>query len=254
MASVWFRCPVCGVQMQGDPRFPPLCPNSANHPRLPPGQLPQPVFVLPPRPPTWRERYQAYNRRRRSRAIKALGILFGIGLAFVVLGYAVHLVLVVVDPGLQSGPSPITEATFGGTIAAFQAKYGDPQPHGSGAARQWKVTINGIHVLVSVTPDSDTASDGQNHIIAMTIVPDGGFWSQSTAGQILSTFLPGDATYQKDQSVPGVGLARLYLSPDLGATFPASDFADSQGNLVSPGTFWAFFNPSLNGYVLKPGS
>jgi hypothetical protein len=60
MSLMWFRCPICGTQMQGDPRNPPICPNSANHPsisgQLPQtpqmmsGQLPQPSGELPTQP------------------------------------------------------------------------------------------------------------------------------------------------------------------------------------------------------------
>jgi hypothetical protein len=45
MAMMWFRCPICGTQMQGDPRNPPICPNSANHPPMS-GQLPQPPQMM----------------------------------------------------------------------------------------------------------------------------------------------------------------------------------------------------------------
>ncbi len=45
MSMMWFRCPVCGTQMQGDPRNPPICPNSANHPHIS-GQLPQPPRMM----------------------------------------------------------------------------------------------------------------------------------------------------------------------------------------------------------------
>jgi hypothetical protein len=187
--------------------------------------------------------------------LKLLGLMFVFGLVCLVLGIAVRAVLLVIDPAPPGAPSPITAATFGGTIAAFQAKYGDPQPAGSETSSQWKVTINGMHVLISVTPDAEQDSDGQDHIIAMTIGPDGGAWTQAIADQVLPTFLPGDATYQKEQNISGAGLAHLYQSPELGETFPASDFVDAQGNPVTPGAFWASFNTSVKGaYVLKLGA
>jgi hypothetical protein len=187
--------------------------------------------------------------------LKALGIMFLIGLICLVVLIPVYFILSIIDPARPGAPTLITGATFGGTIDAFQAKYGDPQPSGVKTTKAWKVTINGLHVLISVTPAAEEANDGQNHIMAMSIGPDSGTWSQSTADQILPTFLPGDATYQKDEQVPGVGLARVYLSPDLGETFAASDFVDAQGNMITPGTFMASFNTSLKGaYVLKLGA
>lgn len=253
MARVWFRCPICGTQMQGDPRFPPMCPNAANHPRLPPGPLPpQPLYVVVPRRRRRIFKLPPFTPQKQ-RSLMTAGMLLAGFLIFALVAsvFFIILSLVVPRPPAADVAAPITAATFGGTIAAFQTKYGDPQPAGSGAARQWKLTIQGIRVLLSVTPDAAEASDGQNHISAMTIGPDGGTWTQATADQVLPTFLPGDATYQQDQNVPGVGLAHLYVSPDLGATFPASAFADSQGHLVTPGTFWAAFQKGL--YVLKPG-
>ena len=254
MARVWFRCPICGVQMQGDPRFPPMCPNSANHPRMPPGHLPpQPLYVVVPR-----RRHRIFKfppfTPRKQRSLMTAGMLFGGFLIFALVAsvFFIILSLFLPHPPATSVAAPITDATFGGTIEAFQAQYGDPQPAGSGTARQWKITVNGIHVLLSVTPDAAESSDGQNHISAMSIGPDGGTWTQAMADQVLPTFLPGDATYQQDQNVSGVGAAHLYLSPNLGATFPASDFADSQGHLVTPGTFWAAFQKGA--YVLKLGA
>jgi hypothetical protein len=247
MASMWFRCPVCGTLVPGDPRYPPMCPNIANHPRVPLGQPRYQQVLLPARPPTWRERYRAYQARRRRQAWKLLGIFFGCMLIFLCVGIALRTILSVIDPGPPTQPHVITDATLGGTIAAFQAKYGTPQADGSGSTRAWKITIQGIPALISVTPANDAASDGQDHIIAIHIGPDGSTWNQSTADEVIQTFLPADATYQKDQEVPGVGTAQVYLSPDLGATFPASDFVDPQGHPVTPGTCWTAFNASQQG-------
>jgi hypothetical protein len=90
MARVWFRCPICGAQMQGDPRFPPMCPNSANHPRLLPGQLPpQPLYIV-------------VSRRRRifklppftpqkQRSLKTAGMLFA---GFLIFALVASVVLI----------------------------------------------------------------------------------------------------------------------------------------------------------------
>src|SRR5689334_17983559 len=107
VAIVWFRCPICGFQMQGDPRFPPLCPNTANHPQALPGQPLQPVVILPPRPLSWRERYLAYNRRRQIRGLKALGILFLIGLVCIVVLVPIYFILSIIDPARPGAPSLI---------------------------------------------------------------------------------------------------------------------------------------------------
>ncbi len=92
MARVWFRCPICGAQMQGDPRFPPMCPNSANHPRMPPGPLPlQPIYVV------------ATRRRRRifklppftaqkKRSLQTAGMLLA---GFLIFALVASVVLIV---------------------------------------------------------------------------------------------------------------------------------------------------------------
>ncbi|HEY7127346.1 MAG TPA: hypothetical protein VH540_25665 [Ktedonobacterales bacterium] len=257
MAWMWFRCPVCGTMMQGDPRSPPVCPNSANHPVLPPGQLPQ-QFSLGRAPESAWARFRRLPRGKQG----AIGLL-----AFVVLffgvGLAISPLLSIIASFAPAGAttptpaSPIVEATFGGTLSAFQAAYG-PSQAGTGATREWSITISrkGFFekALVAVTLAQTPSSDGQQHIMAMTIGPDGGVWSQDIADEILPMFLPNDAQSQQYQQVQGVGLADVYISAGLGATFPASDFAARPGGLAPPGTFWTFFDDTKAGtYTLMLG-
>lgn len=164
------------------------------------------------------------------------------------------------QPPMQRTPSVpqiITEATFGGTTDAFQATYGTPRPHGSGIMREFRFSGNGVAGFVRVTPSSDPSSDGRNHIRSLVVGPDSGTWDEGMAQKALALFLPGDAKYEKDKTVEG-SFFHLYLSPSLGATFPASDFISQvTGDSVTPGTFWAYFNPDnlLHGsYVLQLGA
>jgi hypothetical protein len=108
-----------------------------------------------------------------------------------------------------------------------------------------------------VTPHNDPSSDGKNHIRSLVVGPSSGVWDEATAQQALAFFLPGDAAYQMNERVEG-SLYHFYLSPNLGATFTASDFVNqATGDAVTPGTFWAYFNSDnllLGSYVLQLGS
>jgi hypothetical protein len=153
-----------------------------------------------------------------------------------------------------SGPQIINEATFGGTSDAFQARYGSPAPHGHGVMREFRFQGNGLSGFARVTPSSDQSSDGKYHIRSLVVGPLSGFWDEATAKNALALFLPIDAQYQRDETVEGL-LYHLYLSPNLGATFPASEFtSQATGASVTPGTFWAYYNSDLHGaYVCQLG-
>lgn len=130
MARMWFRCPVCGTMMQGDPRYPPLCPNAANHAALPPGPLPQqPYFSQQPFPGMVRATpWQRFKRLPRGKQ-GAIGLLAFL-VAFFALGFVLSPIFALISNFAPAGSTtptpatPITDATFGGTLAAFQAKYG----------------------------------------------------------------------------------------------------------------------------------
>ncbi len=257
MPRMWFRCPVCGTMMQGDPHYPPLCPNTANHAALLPypPQQPHPGMV----PATTWARFKRLPRGKQG----AIGLLAFL-VAFFALGLVLSPIFALISNFAPAGSTtptpvpPITDATFGGTLAAFQAKYGPPQA-GTGATREWSITISrkGFYekALVAVTLAKTPSSDGQEHILAMTIGPNGGTWSEDIADQILPTFLPADAQSQQYQQVQGVGLADVYVSAGLGATFPASDFPNRSGKLAPPGTFWTYFDDGKAGsYTLMLGN
>jgi len=71
-------------------------------------------------------------------------------------------------------------------------------------------------------------------------------------------FLPPDSTYQKDKQSQAVGTEHVYLSQQLGASFPASDFADIDTDAaLPPGTFDYYCGGDVNadgGCVLLLGA
>lgn len=128
MARMVFRCPICGTMVQGDPRFPPLCPNAANHPVIPPGQLPQqPIYLVQPRPGL-RQRIRANNMRRMRRALKLTGILFACMLACLVLLIAVRAVLAVIDPPRMPSGGTTPTVPSPTTAPAFQCMFAENAP------------------------------------------------------------------------------------------------------------------------------
>lgn len=136
-----------------------------------------------------------------------------------------------------AGPRLLTGATLGGLISAFQSLYGSPDCCG-GTAQRYKFAADGANGEVLAVPSGDTSGDGQFHVESITIFPQNGSWSSATAAMLYLLFLPPDAKRQQDKQVSGYGTEHVYLSADLAAIFPASDFTDVGTNQpVPPGTF-----------------
>ena len=127
---------------------------------------------------------------------------------------------------------PIQGAVFGGMQPAFVSKFGAPSdPSGP----SWEITLNGR------TADLDLAfisgNDGKQHVETMDVdPPPGDTWDATTAQAMFQVFLPPDATHVKDTTT-SQGVDHVYHSNALAATFPASEFVDSNNQPVPPGTF-----------------
>lgn len=164
-----------------------------------------------------------------------------------------------VSPGVsQTGARMIGDtATLGGTEQGFTAVYGPPiQPTGAQAIYN-KIEASNAQLIVTI--NSDVARDGTLHVdgVYLTIQFLSGVWSEGGAETLYTPFLPSDAAHLRDVQQNG-SPARIFLSPNLGATFPASSFVNDDNQTPAPlGTFDAYCMPLTAGEgscILTPGA
>jgi hypothetical protein len=152
-----------------------------------------------------------------------------------------------------SGPAKVNGPYLGGTESNFQAAFGAPTLNASGSRRyqKFQTTIADTHVVVIATPAPETDGD---RILSLRIAPadqgasaDQGAWNAATGETMVKRFLPPDSTYQKDKQNQAVGTEHVYLSQLLGASFPASYFAEIETNApLPPGTFDYYCGGDVN--------
>lgn len=145
-------------------------------------------------------------------------------------------------PGATTTASPgpaglISGAYLGGTQDAFTAAYGQPstpysipvyavsQPGGANAA----ATLYGF----------TAGTDGLQRVDNLTFTMDANStWTADANYQAAQAMFPPDAVYVQDVQDPTLGVIHIYRSASLGATLPASAFANAQGGPAWPaGTF-----------------
>lgn len=73
------------------------------------------------------------------------------------------------------------------------------------------------------------------------------YWNETQAKDACLSFLPPDATYQRqmtiyDPSGNPQDEQMVYVSPSIGKLFPASAFDDENGNQTTPGTIGFILN------------
>ena len=130
----------------------------------------------------------------------------------------------------------ISGAYLGGTQAAFTATYGTP------------TTPYNTPVYAVPQPDGTAASaslygfvagnDGLQRVNNLTFALNpNSTWTAAANYLAAQTLFPPDALFVKDVQDPTLGVIHVYRSASLGATLPASAFADTHGGPVwQPGT------------------
>lgn len=123
---------------------------------------------------------------------------------------------------------------LGANINAFLAKYGKPNDHSSAGDYHWlrgtNSNIDGL--IVDTYPGTQQAG---NITVAATSDPG---WSLTGVSSRCLAFAPTDARFK--QKIPygdNTGYDEVYVSATLAQMFPASDFTDTNGQQVTPGTF-----------------
>jgi len=145
-------------------------------------------------------------------------------------------------PGATTTAAPgasglISGAYLGGTQAAFTTAYGTP------------TTPYNTPVYAVPQPDGTAASaslygflagnDGQQRVNNLTFAlnPNNN-WTAVANYLAAQALFPPDAVFVKDIQDPTLGVIHVYRSTSLGATLPASAFADTHGGSAwPPGTF-----------------
>jgi hypothetical protein len=137
-----------------------------------------------------------------------------------------------------SGPHSITGATIGGTRSAFEAAFVAPdQVNGM---TPWYRTQSPNSLTVEVCfCSTQLGTDAQLRLALFQAKSAYGMsWTPDDALAVATMFFPLEAKHVRDFTDPTIGLFHVYQSADLAATFPASDFYDSNGGGASPpGTF-----------------
>ena len=147
-----------------------------------------------------------------------------------------------------SGPAKVNGPYLGGTESNFQAAFGAPTLNTSQTRKyqKYQTTIADTHVVVIATPEPGTDGD---RILFLRIAPadQGASWNAATGETMVKRFLPPDSTYQKDKQSQAVGTEHVYLSQLLGASFPASYFAEIETDVgLTPGTFDYYCGGDVN--------
>lgn len=137
--------------------------------------------------------------------------------------------------------TPAKPAVLGATENDFIVTYSAPTQRAS-ESRIHKATIEGTSITISLTLDA--ANDG-GHVHFIKITGTGA--NKATMEGIAKHFLPTDAKYQKDMQVADFGTEHVYSSASLAKTFPADMFQDSNGNNITPGTFYVACGDQVDG-------
>ena len=139
-------------------------------------------------------------------------------------------------PTIATEPAKVNGPYLGGTETNFQSSFGAPTLSAS-QSRHYDATIAGTHVLVIATLGPGTDGD-RVRFLRIAPADQGAKWDVVIGDAMAKRFLPPDSTYQKDKQSQAVGTEHVYLSQLLGASFPASDFADIDTDAaLPPGTF-----------------
>lgn len=144
-------------------------------------------------------------------------------------------------------PSPAAgdagPAIIGGTLEAFEAKFGAPNDHSDPSVFMYHFWRCGqaLDCVIVTTDYLDGATAALAHRIIHVIVahPDSsGPWTKSEAEAYCRTFAPNDLRYVK--TIPdvsgGTGYDIVYYSPTLAKIFPAKDFTDTNNNVTQDGS------------------
>jgi hypothetical protein len=166
---------------------------------------------------------------------------------------------IAVSPGALS--TIIYTPTLGGTIGAFQQRYG-PSTDGSGLT--YTAVIAGQPVQMLLAPNDPSKSlDGRAHIVEVQVwVPSDQLgsehWSTTTATAVVKALLPTDARFRRTISVSRLGdivvAEHIYTSKGMAGTFTPDQFITASGNAQVPvGTVNYFCErqpPATSGYEL----
>lgn len=140
----------------------------------------------------------------------------------------------------------LNEASIGGTVRAFTAKYGHPT--------HTQVQDTGIEVVAYAGTDTYQSlmifAYTSTKIVYAVLVQANIAWDSATGLITCIGFTPGDAMMGDTQDLHDsqgnvVGLYEKGFSAKLGDSVDAIQFVDSQHNLVKPGTFginYYYFN------------
>jgi hypothetical protein len=126
----------------------------------------------------------------------------------------------------------IQDATLGGTVEGFITAYGAPAKidhnHYS-----YDLTRDGHDFEVTIIPEEN------GHVWYLRVGPTSSSvkWSPDTGQALSKLFLPNDARYQHNYTMPSGSVEQVYLSNALATSVKASDFTNSDtGDAVPPGT------------------
>lgn len=126
---------------------------------------------------------------------------------------------------------------LGGSVAAFQARYGAPGEHSIATMGQYNFRSDQVIVYLGTFYGYPFT---QVFTVTVSAAP-GTAWDQHTALTTCLTFAP--QPYRHLQDVPFVlfgveeGVDEVYISPTLATRFPPQAFQDVEGHPVKPGTF-----------------
>ena len=157
-------------------------------------------------------------------------------------------------------PNPtiaLSDAILGGSIHAFDQKFGannccyrnEWTPPTGPAVGVWDDTYSQWNNL-------DESS--MNRVVRIDILPQGSdIWSTSQAATICDVYLPSDAKYQAEYTVPlgnlTQGSVKVYYSTLLANALPAHDFIGKDGKQGKSGTIYIYFDYSYNGGSINIG-
>lgn len=164
-------------------------------------------------------------------------------------------------PTIPVAPDTIYTPTLGGSLGAFQQKYG-PSTDGSGLT--YTAVIAGQPVQMLIAPgDPSKSPDGRPHVVQVQVwVPSDRLasehWSATTAAAIAKALLPPDARFQRTASISRLGdilvTEYLYTSKGMADTFTPDQFITASDGAQAPvGTVNYFCEqqpPATSGYEL----
>ncbi len=146
-------------------------------------------------------------------------------------------------------PQPVAlgkQAVIGNTVAAFNAKYGNPTSHSSNG--DGSITYSYGAVAKDIGQISVVTFPNSQRIFGIILAPSGSSWDAVTAYTTCLTFDPEDSTVGTGHSVQDltgtdVGLFQDGKSTELANSLPANDFINQDSSSsVPPGTFSLLFS------------